>query len=168
MNRTVLVDRIKSVLETRLVEYPIDRIREANENLWAIGATREELASTTDAELANAIHQVIAARNSELNREDSERAMTIYFWHDNQAGQLRMSAISGMTDDLPFRSKIRLVSSVGPVVKAWREDPYVEGIPFEELRPVEFEHEEKDKATGFVLNVFYVFIGRSSVVPSRE
>jgi hypothetical protein len=94
--------------------------------------------------------------------------MTMYFWHDEQAGQLRMSAIGGITGDLPFGCKVRLVASVSPIIQAWRENPYLEGIPFKEFRRVEFEKEEEDKAEEFVLAVFSVFIGRRSVAPSRE
>ena len=70
--------------------------------------------------------------------------MVLYWWHDEPAGQLRFSLVSAVHGRLPFRSRVMPAASFRLIAEEWLKSPYLDGIPWAELRPLAAGEEEQD------------------------
>jgi hypothetical protein len=79
--------------------------------------------------------------------------MLMYCWHDEQAGQLRLSLVSASHGRLPFGCEVAPVEDLGAVVRSFLGSPYLGGIDWSELRPSAAD-EVADDSPPYVLPVW--------------
>ena len=111
---------------------PLEIQREAIENLRYFALPQGQAApdiATVEAFVA----RVVEARREHL-RARTRRAMTMYWWHDALAGQLRYSLVSSSHRRLPFRARVQHVDRLTPILQEWLESPWLQGIPWTDLR----------------------------------
>jgi hypothetical protein len=113
-----LVQRVASIADEVVIFDPADQQRELTENTWSIGASDEELQDTPASEVVEAVRAVLAARRRMAVDASVDQPTTFYVWHDEQAGQLRMSTASYAPTQLPFGADLRL-AALDVVVYDW-------------------------------------------------
>ena len=88
---------------------------EAQANLWTFGPA----AGASLSDWREFVGEVVLAREHRLRvRGMSEREMRLYCWHDQQAGQLRLSLISASPGRLPFGSPVA-AAELDDVLRSW-------------------------------------------------
>jgi hypothetical protein len=107
---------------------------EAQGNLWTIALSAALAASVSAAEIEAIIRSIAAARARTLAAEHAG-PMLLYCWHDEQAGQLRLSMVSASHGSLPFECGVMPASDLGAIVRSFLGSPFLEGVPWAELRP---------------------------------
>ncbi|MEA5358094.1 hypothetical protein VA596_00985 [Amycolatopsis sp., V23-08] len=118
--------------EEFLVE-PSDPLAEARHNTWSLSAG--PVAVTTGEVVAafDAVAVVLAGRLT---------GVTLYAWHDEQVGALRVSISSLGPDALPFGAMYRTTGDLAPIVEVFLSDPHPGFIPWEELEDGKAEEPE--------------------------
>ncbi|MFF4775509.1 hypothetical protein [Microtetraspora fusca] len=91
--------------------------------------------------------------------------LTFYAWHDEQAGQLRMSMRSAPPDGLPFGARHRPVCEPDEVLASALADTSPGSVRWEELRPDDASPETGDDAWP-PFPVYVVAIRGESETPS--
>jgi hypothetical protein len=124
---------------------PHDINREAIENLRFFALSGGP--STPDVVAVEAfVSNVVEARAEHLRTRKS-RNMTMYWWHDVQAGHLRCSFVSTSHRRLPFGARVRRTGSVRLIVEEWLGSPWLKGIPFDQLTCSSFDEPEPPRQT---------------------
>jgi hypothetical protein len=113
-----LVGRIASIAAEPVVFDPADQRRELTENTWSVGASKEELRNAAPSQVIAAVRAVTEARRTRVLHEGVDWPTTFYAWHDEQAGQLRLSTASCTPASLPFGAEVRL-DTLQDVVHDW-------------------------------------------------
>lgn len=126
--------------------------RDGQENMLALsGANR----LSTD----SVLHAVLAIEKSWRDQVIANRQgkAMFYVWHDEMAGQLRMSAIGADSLDLlPFGCRLEITDCLQEIVEEFLSSPYRFGIPLEEFTECTEEDEEPDSLPPFTLRVYAV------------
>ena len=81
--------------------------------------------------------------------------MLLYCWHDEQAGQFRLSLVSASHGKLPFGCEVAPVEDLGAIIRSFLASPYLGGIPWADLRPLASGELARDPLT-YVLPVWVV------------
>ena len=126
-----------------MVVDPIDIVVEANGNQWSFSITPEIAAAASVADVETFAAAVADARRAWLSARGAG-PMVLYWWHDEQAGQLRFSLVSAVHGRLPFRSRVIPAASFRLIAEEWLKSPYLDGIPWAELRPLAAGEEEQE------------------------
>ncbi len=84
-----------------------DLFAAATDNMWCIYIDEEKF-NLINVEDIN----ILISSVSDILKNVWGSCFTLYFWFDAMAGQLRFSSLSGMVDDLPFRSKIEVTDNM--------------------------------------------------------
>jgi hypothetical protein len=127
---------------------------EAHGNMWSFSFSPEQTAAIRVAEVVEFIQAIAAARGRWLAAHPSG-PMLMYCWHDEQAGQLRLSLVSASHGRLPFGCEVAPVEDLGAVVRSFLGSPYLAGIPWSELPPLAAD-EVANEPPPFVLPVWIV------------
>jgi len=106
---------------------------EASQNLWTFSIDVNRAAAMVRDDVEHFVLKIVAAWHRQ-RRERRLAPMLFYCWHDAQAGQLRISAVSGSHGRLPFGGQPEQVPDLSVIVTDWLRSPYHDGIP-----RVEFE-----------------------------
>lgn len=86
------------------------------------------------AELAQALHCFIGIRRQLLSPHKEWLPITVYVWHDEPAGALCISAVSGAHGSiLPFTCRIRHERLLLPIVTSFLASCCLDGIPWDDL-----------------------------------
>lgn len=104
----------------------------ALKNLIAFSSSTEEAESMAlediDAFLIAAYRQYV------LKLSSAPQTLYFYAWHDEHAGQLRMSAATAdEPEELPFGCRLECITSPTPVSQKFKSSNYLDGIPDAEL-----------------------------------
>jgi hypothetical protein len=111
---------LAEVAADAVVVRPGDTTAEARGNLWTFGLDDEQRAAVTATEAEAFVRAVAEARGRWLSERGSG-PMRFYCWHDDQAGQLRLSLVSVGGGPLPFGCPVEQVSLLGAVIRACLE-----------------------------------------------
>ena len=129
---------LEEYVEERL--YITDRTdefqKEFDRNCWHINGSKEEVQSLNLDEWKSYLRHLIHDRQEQLNKSSVKTDLVIYFWHDEQAGQLRFNVITANHSKLPFACKYVEVP-IEDVVVPFINDKSPGFIPFDELKVVE-------------------------------
>jgi len=106
---------------------PLQINREAIANLRFFAIPRGEAAPGVEAVEAF-VGAVVDARREQLEGRKS-RSMTMYWWHDVLAGQLRCSLVCSSHRRLPFGARVERLARVRPILDRWLASPWLNGIP---------------------------------------
>ena len=136
-------DWLPDVVADSVVVDPIDIVVEANGNQWSFSITAEIAAAASVADVEAFAAAVADARSAWLLARGAG-PMMLYWWHDKQAGQLRFSLVSAVHGRLPFRSRVMPAASFRLIAEEWLKSPYLDGIPWAELRPLAGGEEEQE------------------------
>jgi hypothetical protein len=136
-------DWLPDVVADSVVVDPIDIVAEANGNQWSFSITSEIAAAASVADVEAFAAAVADARSAWLLARGAG-PMVLYWWHDKQAGQLRFSLVSAVHGRLPFGSRVIPAASFRLIAEEWLKSPYLDGIPWAELRPLAAGEEEQD------------------------
>jgi hypothetical protein len=117
---------------------------EANSNLWSFSLTLQEASSLSVTDVVEFSQKVVASRREWLTARRAP-SMVMYWWHDEQAGQLRFSLVSTTHGRLPFQANIAVVAEFEEIAKAWLSSPYLDGIPWTDLQEVVPEEVETEQ-----------------------
>jgi hypothetical protein len=126
---------LAEVAAAAVIVDPGDIAAEAHGNQWSFSISAETAAAMTVADVETFAAGVAEARRDWLA---ARRAgpMVLYWWHDRQAGQLRLSLVSAAHGRLPFGACVTPAASLRVIAEEWLKSPYLEGIPWAETRPV--------------------------------
>ena len=105
---------------------------EACGNLWSFSLSLEEAADVSVADVEEFAANVAESRRDGLLRRGAG-PMLLYWWHDEQAGQLRFSLVSTVHGRLPFGCEVLAVARLGEIAGDWLRSPHVSGIRRDEL-----------------------------------
>lgn len=113
----------------------------ANQNLWC--ASLPSSIPITAAELVEFLREAMAVRG-ELVTLQTVRPVCSYAWHDEMAGQLRLSTACCTRETLPFSSELTLLDDPTEIADGFAHSPYRDGIPSHELREVALDDGDDD------------------------
>lgn len=133
---------------------------ERRHNMWCLGATSAQLRQTGAAALAGWIGRLVGDRRAKARRKYPGRRAVLYLWFDEQAGQLRLNVVADHGRPLPFGHPVWIVESPDPILCAFVESPYVDGIPFAEVRqaPCAGDPTEHDAGASSPADALDVFV----------
>lgn len=106
---------------------------EASANMWSISLSPEQTEAVSAAEVEEFVRAIAVARGKWLAAH-GKGPMTLYCWHDEQAGQLRFSLVSASHGRVPFGCEVVPVEDLAAVVRGFLDSPYLSGIPWSDLR----------------------------------
>ncbi|MFG1639969.1 hypothetical protein ACGFMK_06765 [Amycolatopsis sp. NPDC049252] len=118
--------------EEFLVE-PSDPQAEARHNTWSLSAGPVAVTPGEVVAAFDAVAGVLAGRLT---------GVTLYAWHDEQVGALRVSVSSLAPDALLFGAAYRPTGDLAPIAEAFLSDPHPGFVPWEELETGEAEEVE--------------------------
>jgi hypothetical protein len=128
-----------------------DILREAHENLELFAPRSDELRGVSVGSVTDFLGQLIRRRHEQLH----DAPMTLYCWHDGQAGQLRVSMVSTSHQKLPFKCMIHIVATPEVIARSVVEhDWHAKEAP---PAPAAADSLADDEAA-FVLSVFAVVL----------
>lgn len=128
-----LTARIRSITGDVFVIAPDDLEEETRENTYLVSCSEQERRTVSPEEVVDALRDVATSRRRALAASAPEHTMTFYAWHDEQAGQLRLSTRSCREYELPFGVIVDTAASLGDVVVSFLASQYVGEIPRDEL-----------------------------------
>jgi|JI10StandDraft_1071094.scaffolds.fasta_scaffold217960_5 hypothetical protein len=142
---------------------PLEIQREAVENLRYLAIPRGH--PVPDIQIVEAVvARVVEARREHL-RARTKRSMTMYWWHDVLAGQLRCSLVCSSHRRLPFRARVRHVACPRPILEEWLTSPWLQGIPWTDLE-CEPDAESEDAPVRETIRVWSVVLRASRGAPT--
>ena len=127
---------ILEVAADAVVVDPGNIAAEAHGNQRWFSISAEMAAIVSIAELETFAAGVADARKAWLLARGGASPMVLYWWHDRQAGQLRFSLVSAAHGRLPFECCVVPAPSFRAIAEDWLKSPYLDGIPWAELRPL--------------------------------
>lgn len=143
MIQNPLLEWLPEVAADRVVVRPGDIDAEAQGNLWSFSLTGDQAAALAPSDVTRFAMQVIDSRRLQLVR-GGYPPMRIYWWHDEQAAQLRFSLVSATRQSLPFGCEVLPASSLDTIARAWL-NPTQQTVSWEELEPVPFSESTHDE-----------------------
>lgn len=143
-------------LEGDVVIDPRQINHEANGNLRYFDIPRGAAVPPLEA-VEDFVARVVAARREQL-RQRKSRSMTMYWWHDVLAGQLRCSLVCTSHRRLPFGVRVKRVESVRPIAEEWLTSPWLQGIPFDQLTCDPDVEEPEDSSSSDTVRVWSVVL----------
>ncbi len=126
---------LAEVAAAAVVVRPDDINAEAHGNLCSFSLSPEQAAAVSAAEVVEFVWAIAEARGRWLAAHGSG-PMLLYCWHDEQAGQLRLSLVSASHGRLPFGCEVAPVKDLVAVVQTFLGSPYLGCIPWSELHPL--------------------------------
>lgn len=111
-----------------VVVRPDDVVGEATANLWSFALSREQAEVVSVRDVVEFACQVEASRRKWLLHHN-RGPMTLYWWHDEMAGQLRFSLVSSVHKTLPFGCNVVAAESIEAIAEDWLSSPYLFGLP---------------------------------------
>lgn len=127
---------LHEVASDAIVINPTDINNECHSNMWSFSLSPEQLATVTHEDIATFIRAVASARSRQL-RNYQPGSMLFYCWHDDMAGQLRFSLVSGSHGFLPFGCTVEVIHDLRRIIDSWLASPQNQGILWHELQPVD-------------------------------
>lgn len=124
---------LAEVATDAVVVRPDDIETEARCNLWAFTLTPEQVPFVTPTDVESFATVVADSRRAWLITHGID-SMTLYWWHDEQAGQLRFSLVSASHGRLPFECEVVLATSLHEITVSWLASSHLRGISWDELR----------------------------------
>ena len=126
-------------------------------NMCSISMTYKQAAMLTSNDVVSFI-LAVANQFDELRRVQSpDHPMVFYCWTDGSSGQLRFSVVSKLP--LPFACSTRITSEATEIAREILTCPWLEGIPFNELRTIQSGDSDRDlnyDRNQYALNVLTV------------
>lgn len=135
------IEWLEEVAADPVVIRPDSIEAEAHGNLWSFALSPEQRAVVSVAEVARFASEVATARSAWL-RSRNASPMTLHWWHDAPAGQLRFSLVSAAHKRLPFDCGTVAAPFLEAVIEKWLNSPSLHAIPFSELQPDSPEQQE--------------------------
>jgi hypothetical protein len=102
----------------------------AHENLWCISSASDAPINARD--LVALLHAALGVRREQVCAL-AVTPVTFYAWHDDMAGQLRLSTACCTPDTLPFGCAVVLVDHPGEIVAEVLQSPQRGGTPRTDL-----------------------------------
>lgn len=133
MNANPFAEWLQDIADEPVSVQPGDINAEAQENLRWFSLSAELAAVVTAADVEAFASKVADARRRWLSLHQAT-PMVLYWWHDRQAGQLRFSLVSAVHGRLPFGAHVILAINLRTIAEEWLKSPYLDGIPWAELR----------------------------------
>ena len=131
-------DEVTALLEAWLEELRVDGLHlteesaaGARQNLWCMSLPSSE--PLTEADLLAFLRSAMVIRR-ELAHSQSVRPVTFYAWHDEMAGQLRISTACCTKTALPFGTVVRLIDEPDEIIASFLSSPYRDGIPWSDIK----------------------------------
>lgn len=112
---------------------PDDIEVEARCNLWSFALTPERAAAVTPADVETFAVAIAGCRRVWLTACGAGPTV-LYWWHDEQAGQLRFSLVSASHGRLPFGCAVAPPASLHEIAVSWLKSSNLHGISWGELR----------------------------------
>lgn len=109
---------LAEVAADEVVVRPDDVAAEARGNLWTFGLDAGQRAAVTPAEAEAFVRAVAVARSVWLAAR-RVGPMRLYCWHDEMAGQLRLSLVTASGAALPFSCQIDPAAELSAVVRSF-------------------------------------------------
>lgn len=106
---------------------------DANENLWPMALPSSERIDGPD--LVAFLYAALDVRRELASSHPAP--VTFYAWHDEMAGQLRLSTVCSPRDALPFNAPLLLVEHPIAIVNEFLGSHYRDGIPLDELEVID-------------------------------
>ena len=154
MSKNPMLDWVQEVADDELVICPDDVVAEARGNRWLFSLSRAQAARLSPADVAEFAAGVVEGRRAQLVR-GGHPPMTMYWWHDEQAGQLRFSMMSAVHKDLPFGCIVVPAATLEDVAQAWLSSS--QGLtPWGELEPVSPDDPFDTEPPPYVLPVWSI------------
>jgi len=127
------IDWLPEVTADPVVVCPNDIGAEARGNLWSFSLSANQAAAVCVADVIRFAGQVAEARRAWLATHKVGQ-MVLYWWHDDQAGQLRFSLVSAVHARLPFGCKLVAAKNLDSIVQQWLGSPHSHFIPWSDLQ----------------------------------
>jgi hypothetical protein len=134
---------LPDVVADAVIVDPGNIAAEARGNQWSFSITLEMAAAVSITDVEAFAAGVADARRAWLSVRGAG-PMVLYWWHDEQAGQLRFSLVSAAHGRLPFGCCVIPAQSFRVIAEEWLKSPYLDGIPWAETRPLAAGEEEQD------------------------
>ena len=128
---------------------PGDPDAEARGNAWSFALSPEQAAAVSVADAVAFAAGVADGRRAWLAAH-AAGPMTLYWWHDEQAGLLRFGLVSA-PGALPFGCAVAPAASLAAVVSEWLNSPTLHGIPWGDLGP---PGDDDEPTPAFTLSVW--------------
>jgi len=132
VRNSLLIEWLNDVCAHELVVAADNVNIEARQNLWTFSIDVNRAAQMVRDDVEHFVLEIVAAWRQQL-RERGAAPMLFYCWHDGQAGQLRISAVSRSHGQLPFGCQLEQVAELSVVLNDWLRSPDLDGIPRVEL-----------------------------------
>ncbi|MEM6791924.1 MAG: hypothetical protein AAF715_30675 [Myxococcota bacterium] len=125
----------------------------ANENMLMFSMSSEEARQTTTHDLVGFLEN--SFREYALKASAAAaRSFWFYAWHDEMAGQLRISAAqAARAEELPFGCQLKITDKANRIAESLLRSDYLGGIPLSELTVSSWEEDDVGH-DDFVLEVF--------------
>jgi hypothetical protein len=153
---------LEEVAADEIVVNAADIKAECFPNMWSFSLSFEMAEATTIQDVKDFVLKIVRARADQLQeRGFPPKSMVFYCWHDEQAAQLRFSLVSASHGHLPFGATLQSVEKLETIIGSWFNNPYLEGIPwdeFVEVDPNDLEPEDEDEGEPYVLQVWSTLI----------
>lgn len=140
----MLLKFIAEVAYEPVVLDPDHRAAESQTNTWSLGATDDDRASLTAAQVAAAFEHTAEALRGRVRDLRFQGTVTFYVWHDEQVGALRCSTSSLPPETLPFSGAYSSAETPIPIAAAFLADAEPGIVPWTDL--AEVEHNDLDQA----------------------
>lgn len=125
----------------------------ARENLWCISLPTE--LGLEVSEWVDFLQRAVEIRRT-LAELQPVRPVTFYVWHDEVAGQLRFSTAHCTRNNLPFGAGTALVEHPEEIIREFVDSPYVNGIPWTELKEISLDELDERPTGGAAFPVWAV------------
>ncbi|WP_380233480.1 hypothetical protein [Kitasatospora aburaviensis] len=125
MDRAEVLERIDEVAGFGVWRGDANVHEEAIENLEYFVRPADGFRDGDAVRIAAALSRAMDEWVADARSDGSGRPGVVYAWFDGQAGQLRMSFVSGDRGAIPFRIRLRFVSRIEEIVAEYvaGEDP---------------------------------------------
>ncbi len=130
---------LAEVAADAVVVCPGDPDAEARGNTWSFTLSPAQTAAVSVADVVAFAAGVADGRRAWLTAH-AAGPMTLYWWHDAQAGHLRFSLASA-PGALPFGCAVAPAASLAAVVSEWLDSATLHGTAWDEFGPPEGDDE---------------------------
>lgn len=139
------IDWLDEVGSDPVIIFPDDISAEARGNLWSFSLSEAQSATVRAADVLRFAERVLEARRAWLCARNAN-SMLCYWWHDDQAGQLRFSLVSTSHGRLPFGCSVAAAPNLQSIVQPWLASTHPHLVPWSELQPTSNEEGEMPRS----------------------